>query len=242
MWFRKSGWIEGQSFLFRNLWNHYMTDPEASCMTGSEWRNSKQQPSSYHLIITRDQLATLFSHFGSSYLPMISFLSLNCLPYFQRLPFVSFDIFIYQNVRNTSFMHTSEKELLGDHAWLKMGLWRSILFHSASVTENNKELRVASFACKVQISWPNDRWHKRLHWFWLIHPLAPHGGDVCSMQRDVESVHSGHYGRHMGVQCNVACAFIEIQIICNLFWALEAICHWDFCGSTVLLSDKKIWL
>ncbi len=58
--------------------------------------------------------------------------------------------------------------------------------------------------------------------------VPPHGGDVCSMQRDVESVHSGDYGRHMGIQCNVACASIEIQIICNLFWALEAICHWIF--------------
>ncbi len=47
--------------------------------------------------------------------------------------------------------------------------------------------------------------------------LTPHGGDVCSMQRNVESVHSGHYGRQMGIQCNVACVSIEIQIICNLF-------------------------
>ncbi len=41
---------------------------------------------------TRDQLATPFSHLGSSYLNIISILSLKCLPHFQRLPFVFFDV------------------------------------------------------------------------------------------------------------------------------------------------------
>ncbi len=45
-------------------------------------------------LLTRDQLVSLFSHFESSSLPMISFLSLICLPYFQRLPFAFFDILI----------------------------------------------------------------------------------------------------------------------------------------------------
>ena len=35
---------------------------------------------------------------------------------------------------------------------------------------------------------------------WKSQNQTPHGGDICSMQRDVESVHSGHYGRHMGIQ------------------------------------------
>ncbi len=40
-----------------------------------------------------------------------------------------------------------------------------------------------------------------------------------------ESVHSGHY---TGIHCNVACASIEIQIICNLFepWRLFATGFW----------------
>ncbi len=74
---------------------------------------------------------------------------------------------------------------------------------------------------------------------WHSSNKAPHGGDICSMQRDVESVHSGHYGPHMGFQCNIACAYIEIQIICNLFWALEAICHWIIVAAQYCCLIKK---
>ncbi len=48
-----------------------------------------------------------------------------------------------------------------------------------------------------------------------------------------ESVHSGHYGHHMGIHCNVVCTSIEIQIICNLFWTPGVI------SSTILISNKK---
>ncbi len=43
----------------------------------------------------RTNLRLLFSHFESSLLPLISFLSLNCLPYFQKLPYAFFHIFIF---------------------------------------------------------------------------------------------------------------------------------------------------
>ncbi len=51
--------------------------------------------------------------------------------------------------------------------------------------------------------------------------------------------HSGEHGHHMGIHCNVACASIEIQIICNLFWALEAICHWILVAAQYCCLIKK---
>ncbi len=51
--------------------------------------------------------------------------------------------------------------------------------------------------------------------------------------------HSGDYGHHMGFQCNVACTSIDIQIICNLFWAMEAICHWIIVGAQYCSLIKK---
>ncbi len=57
-----------------------------------------------------------------------------------------------------------------------------------------------------------------------------------------ENDHSGHYGRHVGIHCNVACASIEIQIICKPILSPWGYLPQDVGGSTVLLSDKNIWL
>ncbi len=54
-----------------------------------------------------------------------------------------------------------------------------------------------------------------------------------------EGRHSGDYGHHMGIHWNVACASIEIQNICNLFWALEAICHWILVAAQYCSLIKK---
>ncbi len=45
-------------------------------------------------------------------------------------------------------------------------------------------------------------------------PQSLPNGHVCSM---LECSTSWSIGHHMGIHCNVACASIEIQIICNLF-------------------------
>ncbi len=57
-----------------------------------------------------------------------------------------------------------------------------------------------------------------------------------------EGFHSGPYGRHMGFHCNVACASIEIQIIGNLFWTLEANCHCILVAAQYCSLIKEIWL
>ncbi len=54
-----------------------------------------------------------------------------------------------------------------------------------------------------------------------------------------ESVHSGHYGHHMGIHWNVAYVSIEIQIICNLFWTLEVNCHWILVTAQYCFLIKK---
>ncbi len=54
-----------------------------------------------------------------------------------------------------------------------------------------------------------------------------------------EGFHSGDYGHHMGIHCNVACVSIEIQIISNLFWTLEAICHCILVAAQCCFLIKK---
>ncbi len=65
--------------------------------------------------------------------------------------------------------------------------------------------------------------------------ITSHSGHVCSMQR-VSTVDT------MGailIHCNVTCASIEIQIICNLFWTLKAICHWILVAAQYSFLIKK---
>ncbi len=59
-----------------------------------------------------------------------------------------------------------------------------------------------------------------------------------------EGFHSGYYGHHMGIHCNIACASIEIQIIGNLhvFWTLEVNCHCILVAAQYCFLIKKIWL
>ena len=42
----------------------------------------------------------------------------------------------------------------------------------------------------------------------------------------------------MGIHNNVVCASIEIQIICNLFWAPEVSCHWILVAARYCLMIK----
>ncbi len=70
---------------------------------------------------------------------------------------------------------------------------------------------------------------------------APHGGDVCSMQRDVECPQWtlwAPYGDPM--QCCMCFYRDPNYLQPNL--SPRGYLPLDFCGSTVLLSDKEIWL
>ena len=53
-------------------------------------------------------------------------------PSFPWSPFYLYHVFQIQSLEIHGYIRP-KKELLGDNAWLKMGLWRSILFHSGSV-------------------------------------------------------------------------------------------------------------
>ncbi len=89
--------------------------------------------------------------------------------------------------------------------------------------------------CKLQDRVITPSQHSTL-WFSRWHPTL-HPTVVMSVL--CKGFHSGDYGHHMGIQCNVACASIEIQIICNLFWALEAICHRIIVAAQYCILKKK---